>query len=194
MRWTWNKLPSHRSAVEVFHGPSPPFPFQSPPFWWFMPTQLKTTRTSAISIQIRTQICFESNLAYMDHSLPPLGLFLQINLKFLSLSQTHLLRHKESHSKRNWFKISKTPLFPIINISPHKKPTFDKRDNKRVLTKQKTLFYYFQYLSSGSWSIYHFGLYFLPLWHQAPKRDQSWPFNPIASPKSSNKSTKAIRV
>ena len=29
MRWTWNKLPSHRSAVEVFHGPSPPFPFQS---------------------------------------------------------------------------------------------------------------------------------------------------------------------
>jgi hypothetical protein len=28
MRWTWNKLPSHRSAVEVFRGPSPPFPFQ----------------------------------------------------------------------------------------------------------------------------------------------------------------------
>ena len=73
----------------------------------------------------------------MDHSLPPLGLFLQIKLKFLSLSQTHMLRHKESHSKRNWFKISKTPLFPIINISPHKKPTFDKRDNKRVLTNQK---------------------------------------------------------
>ena len=31
MRWTWNKLPSHRSAVEVFHGPSPPFvPVNSP--------------------------------------------------------------------------------------------------------------------------------------------------------------------
>jgi hypothetical protein len=29
MRWTWNKLPSHRSAVEVFHGPSPPFPFHT---------------------------------------------------------------------------------------------------------------------------------------------------------------------
>jgi hypothetical protein len=37
----------------------------------------------------------------MDHPLPPLGLFLQIKLKFLSLSQTHMLRHKESHSKRN---------------------------------------------------------------------------------------------
>jgi hypothetical protein len=32
--------------------------------------------------------------------------------------------------------------------------------------------------------------YFLPLWHQAPKQDQSWPFNPIASPKSSTKSKK----
>jgi hypothetical protein len=75
--------------------------------------------------------------------------------------------------------------------------------NKRVLTNQKlystvfkpkALFYYFQSLSSGSWSIYRFGLYFLPLWHQAPKRDQSWPTNPIASPRSSNKNTKAIRV
>jgi hypothetical protein len=36
--------------------------------------------------------------------------------------------------------------------------------------------------------------YFLPLWHQAPKWDQSWPFNPIASPKSSTKSKKTIRV
>ena len=73
----------------------------------------------------------------MDHPLPPLGLFLQIKLKSLSLSQTHMLKHKESHFKRDWSKISKLPLFPIINTSPHKKPTFDKRDNKRVLTNQK---------------------------------------------------------
>jgi hypothetical protein len=39
-----------------------------------------------MSMQIKTQICFESYLAYMDHSLPPLGLFLQIKLKFLSPS------------------------------------------------------------------------------------------------------------
>jgi hypothetical protein len=55
-----------------------------------MPTQHKATKRSATSIQMRTQICFESNLAYMDHSLPPLGLFLQIKFNFLSLSQTHL--------------------------------------------------------------------------------------------------------
>jgi hypothetical protein len=47
----------------------------------------------------------------------------------------------------------KLPLSPIINTSPHKKPTFDKRYNKRVFDKPKApkaLFYYFQNLSSGS--------------------------------------------
>jgi hypothetical protein len=34
-------------------------------------------------------------------------------------------------------RFQKLPLFPIINTSPHKSPTFDKRDNKRVLTNQK---------------------------------------------------------
>jgi hypothetical protein len=66
-----------------------------------MPTQHKATRTSAISMQMKNQIWFDLFLAYMDHSLPPLGLFLQINLKFLSLSQTHLLRHEEIRFKRN---------------------------------------------------------------------------------------------
>jgi hypothetical protein len=73
----------------------------------------------------------------MDHPLPLLGLFLQIKLKSLSLSQTHMLKHKESHSREIDQRFQKLPLFPIINISPHKKPTLDKRDNKRVLTKQK---------------------------------------------------------
>jgi hypothetical protein len=38
-----------------------------------MPTQQKGTKRSATSMQLRTQICFESNLVYLDHSLPPLG-------------------------------------------------------------------------------------------------------------------------
>jgi hypothetical protein len=66
-----------------------------------MPTQHKATHRSATLMQIRTRIVFDSNLAYLDHSLPPLGLFLQTKLNFLSLSQTHLLRHKEIYSKRN---------------------------------------------------------------------------------------------
>jgi hypothetical protein len=130
----------------------------------------------------------------MDHSLLPLGLFLQIKLKFLSLSQTHLLRHNERCSNGNWSQYQKLPLFPIINTSPHKKPPFDNNSQWEYFDKAKALFYYFSKFSSGSWSIYCFGLYFLPLWHQAPKRDQSWPFNPIASPKSATESKKAIRV
>jgi hypothetical protein len=35
---------------------------------------------------IEDQIVFYYNLAYLDHSLPPLGLFLQIKFIFLSLS------------------------------------------------------------------------------------------------------------
>jgi hypothetical protein len=38
-----------------------------------MPTQQKATKGSATSVQMRTQFCFDSNLAYLDHSLPPLG-------------------------------------------------------------------------------------------------------------------------
>jgi hypothetical protein len=41
-----------------------------------MPTQQKATHRSAISMQIKTRTVFDSNLAYLDHSLPPLGLFL----------------------------------------------------------------------------------------------------------------------
>jgi hypothetical protein len=51
----------------------------------------------ATLIQIEDQIVFDSNLAYLDHSLPPLGLFLQIKIVFLSLSQTHMFRHKERY-------------------------------------------------------------------------------------------------
>jgi hypothetical protein len=45
-----------------------------------MPTQQKETYRSVTSMQIKTRICFDSNLAYLDHSLPPLGLFLKIKL------------------------------------------------------------------------------------------------------------------
>jgi hypothetical protein len=38
-----------------------------------MPTQHKASRTSAKTIQIRTQNCFHQNMTYMNHSLPPLG-------------------------------------------------------------------------------------------------------------------------
>jgi hypothetical protein len=113
-----------------------------------MPTQHKASWTSTKILQIRTQIYFESLLTYMDHPLPPLGLFSQIKLKSLSLSQTHMLKQRKSFLKRfiKDFK-KKLPLFPIINTSPHKKPTFDKRDNKWILTNQKLYSTIFKNLS-----------------------------------------------
>jgi hypothetical protein len=84
----------------------------------------KSNAQYATSIQIEDQIVFDSNLVYLDHSLPPLGLFLQIKFIFLSLSQTHLFRHKERYSNGEIEQVPKTPPFPIIIKSPHKRPNF----------------------------------------------------------------------
>jgi hypothetical protein len=84
----------------------------------------KSNAKHATSIQIEDQIVFDSNLAYLDHFLPPLGLFLQIKFIFLSLSQTHLFGHKERYSKSDIDQNPKTPPFPIIIKSPHKRPNF----------------------------------------------------------------------
>jgi hypothetical protein len=112
-------------------------------------------------MQYWTRNVFDSNLAYLDHPLPPLGLFLQINFNFLSLSQTRLLRHQERYSKRNWSKIQQLPLFPIIKHSPHKRPTFDKKRHLENFDKTKVLTLLFSKFSSGSWSIC-FSLNFSP--------------------------------
>jgi hypothetical protein len=66
-----------------------------------MPTHQKANAKHATLIQIEDQIVFDSNLAYLDHPLPPLGLFLQIKIVFLSLSQTHMFRHKEIFQLKN---------------------------------------------------------------------------------------------
>jgi hypothetical protein len=43
----------------------------------------------------KNQIVFVSNFAYLDHTLPPLGLFLKIKFIFLSLQQTHVWAQRE---------------------------------------------------------------------------------------------------
>jgi hypothetical protein len=67
---------------------------------------------------IEDQIVFDYYLAYLDHTLPPLGLFLQIKFIFLFVGQTHLFGHIERYSKRKIDQVPKTPPFPIINNSP----------------------------------------------------------------------------
>jgi hypothetical protein len=51
-----------------------------------MPTQQKKYK----DVQIRTRICFESNLAYLDHSLPPLG-FVFANQTQFPISKSNTL-------------------------------------------------------------------------------------------------------
>jgi hypothetical protein len=53
-----------------------------------MPTQHKATRTSAKSLQIKTQIHFDSFLAYMDHPLPPTW-FVFANQTQISISKSN---------------------------------------------------------------------------------------------------------
>jgi hypothetical protein len=84
----------------------------------------KSNKRSEISNQIEDKIVFANDLAYLDHSLPPLGLFLQIKFLFLSLGQTHLFGQNERYSKRKIDQVPKTPPFPIIKILPHKRPKF----------------------------------------------------------------------
>jgi hypothetical protein len=55
-----------------------------------LPTQQKATKRSATSMQMKTQICFDSNLAYLDHSLPPLG-FVFANQPQFPISKSNTL-------------------------------------------------------------------------------------------------------
>jgi hypothetical protein len=107
---------------------------------------------------IEDQIVFDSNLAYLDHSLPPLGLFLQIKFIFLYLSQTHLFGHIESYSKSKIDQVPKTLPFSHNQNSP---PQETKFCNKSILDKSKVLTLLFSKFTSGSWSIC-FGLNFSP--------------------------------
>jgi hypothetical protein len=110
------------------------------PFLVIYANTLKSNAKHATSIQIEHQIVFDSNLAYLDHSLPPLGLFLQIKFIFLSLRQTHLFGHKERYSKSEIEQDPKTPPFPIIINSPHKRPNFAIRVFWQTKNSNTTIF------------------------------------------------------
>jgi hypothetical protein len=116
------------------------------PFLVIYANTSKSNAKHATSIQIEDQIVFNSNLAFLDHSLPPLGLFLQTKFIFLSLSQTHLIRHKDILMEK-LIKCQKLPLFPIIINSP---PQETKFCNKSILVKSKVLTLLFSKFSSGS--------------------------------------------
>jgi hypothetical protein len=91
MCWTLN----HQNIIEMAQEH---ISLSISPFLVIYANTSKINANHATSIQFEDQIVFNSNLAYLDHFLPPFGLFLQIKIIFLSLSQTHMFRHKERYS------------------------------------------------------------------------------------------------
>jgi hypothetical protein len=120
MCWASNHQNTYRNC------PRAHFPFNLPLFGDLCQHIQKQHKECNINA-IEDQIVFAYNLAYLDHSLPPLGLFLQIKFFFLSLSQTHLFGQIERYPKRKLIKCSKLPLFPTIKILPYKRPNFATR-------------------------------------------------------------------
>jgi hypothetical protein len=88
MCWTLN----HQNIIEIAQGH---ISLSISPFLVIYANTSKSNQNKYNINAIEDQIIFAQDLTYLDHSLPPLGLFLQIKFIFLSLSQTHLFGHKE---------------------------------------------------------------------------------------------------
>jgi hypothetical protein len=88
MCWTFN----HQNIIEMAQGH---ISLSISPFLVIYANTSKSNPNKCNINANEDQIVFDSNLAYLDHSLPPLGLFFQIKFIFLSLIQTHLFGHKE---------------------------------------------------------------------------------------------------
>ena len=116
-----NHLCWHLITKILRNGPRAHFPFNLPLFGDLCQHNKKQLQEVQHQCKWEYKFVFDSNLAYLDHSLPPLGLFLQIKLSFLSLSQTHLFGQIERCIKSNFDQVPKTPHFSMIKILPHKR-------------------------------------------------------------------------
>jgi hypothetical protein len=128
MCWALN----HQNTLEMAHG------HISLSISPFLVIYVNTSKSNKKEVQYqckREPNCFDSNLAYLDHTLPPLGLFLRIKFIFLSLQQTHLFGHKERSSKSENDQDPKTPPF---SHSHEFSPQETKFCNKSVLDKSKS--------------------------------------------------------
>jgi hypothetical protein len=88
MCWT----PNHQNIIEIAQGH---ISLSISPFLVIYANTSKNNQNKCNINANEDQIIFAQDFTYLDHSLPPLGLFLQIKFIFLSLSQTHLFGHKD---------------------------------------------------------------------------------------------------
>jgi hypothetical protein len=140
MCWALN----HQNIIEIAQGH---ISLSISPFLVIYANTTKRNQKKCNINAIEDQIIFDYNLAYLDCSLPPLGLFLQIKFICLSLSQTHLFGHIKSYSKSKIDQVPKTPPFSHNQNSP---PQETKFCNKSILDKSKILTLLFLKFTSGS--------------------------------------------
>jgi hypothetical protein len=88
MCWALN----HQNIIEIAQGH---ISLSIAPFLVIYANTSKSNQNKCNINANEDQIIFAQDLTYLDHSLPPLGLFLQVKFIFLSLSQTRLFGHKE---------------------------------------------------------------------------------------------------
>jgi hypothetical protein len=118
MCWALN----HQNIIEIAQGH---ISLSISPFLVIYANTSKSNQKKCNINAIENKIVFAQILTYLDHSLPPLGLFLQIKFIFLSLSQTHLFRYKERYSNEKINQVTKTPPFCHNHkFCPHKRPNF----------------------------------------------------------------------
>jgi hypothetical protein len=88
MCWTLN----HQNTLEMAQGH---ISLSISPFLVIYANTSKSNQKKCNINAKENKIVFPQILTYLDQSLPPLGLFLQIKFIFLSLQQTHMFGHKE---------------------------------------------------------------------------------------------------
>jgi hypothetical protein len=150
MCWASNHQNTYRNCPRAY------FPFNLPLFGDLCQHIKKQHKTCNINSIWRPN-CFYYNLAYLDHSLPPLGLFLQINFFPISRSNTLVWAKWEIFQKKNWSSAKNSPFSHNQNSLPQE----TKFCNKSILDKSKVLTLLFSKFTSCSWSIC-FGLNFSP--------------------------------
>jgi hypothetical protein len=125
MCWTFN----HQNVIEMAHGH---ISLSISPFLVIYANTSKGNKKKCNINANEDQILFTQDLTYLDHSLPPLGLFLQIKFFFLSLCQIHLFGQIEIYTKSKKFSSVKNSPFSHNQNSP---PQETKFCNKSILTK-----------------------------------------------------------
>jgi hypothetical protein len=95
MCWAFNHQNTYRNCSRAH------FPL-NPPFLVIYANTSKGNKRKCNINPNEDQIIFACDLAYLDHSLPPLGLFLQIKLFFpISKSNTLVWANREISQERN---------------------------------------------------------------------------------------------